>query len=128
MILGSHEPPTRAAGIGLPPGPREGALEGSFSSKEGWELYKAVRRAANDAGEDTSSSRLRSEATVPAEQIAGCMEEEVAGLGEALDLARPRDQESSHGGSQMGWDMEQEWLRECADVDHEVGPWADLMG
>ncbi len=56
------------------------------------------------------------------------MEEEVAGLGEAQDLARPRDQESSHGDSQIGWDMEQEWLRECADMDHEVGPWADLMG
>ena len=117
-----------AAEAGPASGSQEGALEGSFSSKEGWELHKAVRRAANDAGEGTSSSRLRSEATVQAEHIAGCMEEEVAGLGEAQDLARPRDQESSHGDSHMGWDMEQEWLRECADMDHEVGPWADLMG
>ena len=128
VIPGNHEPPTRAAGAGLAPGLQEGALEGSFSSKEGWELYKAVRKAANDAGEGTSSSRLRSEATVQVEHIASCMEEGVAGLGEAQDLARPRDQESSHGDSQMGWDMEQDWLRECADIDHEVGPWADLMG
>ena len=64
VIPGSHEPPTRAAGTGLVLGPQAGALEGSFSSKEGWELYKAVRKAANDAGEGTSSSRLRSEATV----------------------------------------------------------------
>ena len=127
VIPGNHEPLTRAAEAGLAPGLQEGALEGSFSSKEGWELYKAVRRAANDAGEGTSSSRLRSKATAPAEHIAGCMEEGVAGLGEVQELARPCDQESSHGGSQMGWDMEQDWMQECAGMEHEVGPWADLM-
>ncbi len=87
-----------------------------------------MRKAANGAGEDTSSSRPRREATVQAEHIASRMEEEVAGQDEAQDLDRPRDQESSHGDSQMGWDAEQDWLQECADLAHEVGPWTDLMG
>ena len=50
------------------------------------------------------------------------------GQDEAHVPDRPGDQESSHGDSQMGWDAEQDWLQECADLDHEVGPWADLVG
>ncbi len=126
-ILGNRELLAWAAEAGVVPVSQEGAVEGSFSSKEGWELYKAVRRAANNAGEGTSSSTLRSKATAPAEHIAGCMEEGVAGLGDVQELARPCDQESSHGGSQAGGDMEQDWLQECSDLEHEV-PWADLMG
>ena len=68
---------------------QEGALEGSFSSKEGWELYKAVREAANEAGKGTSSFRLRSEAMAPAEHMEGCREERVAGCGEVQEPARP---------------------------------------
>ncbi len=125
-MVSDRQPPrvVKGAGVALP---HEVALESSFSSAQGWEFYKAVHEAVL-ADEGSSIPRLRNEATTRPTQGQAPRDEE--GLRQEAGEAsvRPVDQASSHEDSQRDWDAEQDWLQECADSCHEVGPWADLVG
>ncbi len=48
--------------------------------------------------------------------------------GMSPESSRPDDQDSSQENFQRDWEEEQEWLQECVEPHHEVGPWVDLVG
>ena len=37
------------------------------------------------------------------------------------------DHDGSQRDFQRDWEVEQEWLQECAEPCHEIGPWGDLV-
>ena len=39
-----------------------------------------------------------------------------------------QDHDGSQRDFQRDWEVEQEWLKECAEPCHEIGPWGDLVG
>ena len=125
-MVSDRQPPrvVKGAGVALP---HEVALESSFSSAQGWELYKAVHGAVH-TDEGSSTPRLRNEAATRPTQGQAPRDEVGPGQEEVEASVRPADQASSHGDSQRDWDAEQDWLQECADACHEIGPWADLVG
>ena len=111
--------------------PREATSQNSFSSQAGWELYHAVRQASY--GEKARlADRLALSQT---EQASGTPQRGSQAEGSGQGACRGPDSPganleghvSSQQESQAGWDMEQEWLQECAAPSDELGPWADLV-